>query len=108
MPELRDRYRAASAHAAPRALHAAAAASFAGPFDLVQRAHGVALYCAPDGIAGRLDGPGWTVWRAVELLPDRIRITDAASPHPLAPLPPTPPDISLGYGKLTQDPARSV
>ena len=103
-PESRERYRAASAHFVPRPADHCATVPV-GLFDLPHVARATCLHCAPDGIAGRLDGPGWRAWRVVELAAGAIRITDACAPGPLAPFSVAPPAITVGYGKRTQDPA---
>jgi hypothetical protein len=99
----RDLYRSAAAHNGPRPQAGAAAALPNGPFDLVRRARGRFLHVCPDGLAARLDGPGWMAWRVVELLSDRLRVTDAVTPGALVPQNPNPPTISIGYGKLAPD-----
>jgi hypothetical protein len=105
-PELRERYRSAAAHAVPRP-EGRSAVTPNGLFELRHVARATCLHCGPDGLAGRLDAPGWRAWRVVELLPGALRITDACTPGPLAPIPHDPPQITAGYGKRTPHPAYS-
>jgi Heparinase II/III N-terminus/Heparinase II/III-like protein len=106
-PEIRDRYRGVGAHFAPRPAGQRAVAP-EGLFALRHLARATCLHCGPAGLAGRLDGPGWRAWRVIEILPDRLRVTDACDPGPLAPVPTDPPPISEGYGKRTANPAYSL
>jgi hypothetical protein len=105
-PGIRERYRGAGAHFAPRPAGCSAVVP-AGLFELRHVARAVCLHCGPDGLAGRLDGPGWQAWRVVELLPGAVRITDACAPGPIATIPADPPAVTAGYGKITQSPAYS-
>jgi hypothetical protein len=105
-PEMRERYRSAAAHAVPRP-EGCSAVTPNGLFELRHVARAACLHCAGDGIAGRLDAPDWCAWRVVELLPGALRITDACTPGPLAPIPHHPPNITAGYGKRTPHPAYS-
>jgi hypothetical protein len=105
-PESRERYRSAAAHAAPRP-EGCSAVTPNGFFELRHVARATCLHCGPAGLAGRLDAPSWRAWRVVELLPGALRITDACTPGPLAPIPHDPPQITAGYGKRTPHPAYS-
>jgi hypothetical protein len=105
-PDKRAAYRSADAHFAPRPAGRPATTPV-GLFDLRHIARAVCLHCGTDGIAGRLDGPGWQAWRIIELIPGAVRITDACAPGPLASIPADPPAITAGYGKSTESPAYS-
>ena len=104
VPEIRERYRAAEAHFAPRPAGRTAAVP-AGLFALRHVARATCLHCGTGGLAGRLDAPDWKAWRVIELLPSAIRVTDACAPGPLAPISADPPRVTTGYGKLTKSPA---
>jgi Heparinase II/III N-terminus/Heparinase II/III-like protein len=106
-PEIRERYRTIGAHFAPRPTGQSATAPD-GLFGLRHRARATCLHCSAGGLAGRLDGPGWRAWRVIEVLSDRLRVTDACEPGPLAPVPADAPAISEGYGKRTANPAYSL
>jgi hypothetical protein len=106
-PAIRERYRAAEAHFVPRPAGRAAVAA-TDLFELRHTARAACLHCGIDGLAGRLDGPDWQAWRVVEVLRGVVRITDACSPGPLAPITLQPPLVTTGYGKLTQSPAHTL
>ncbi|MFN3399701.1 MAG: heparinase II/III family protein [Ferrovibrio sp.] len=105
-PRLREQYRSAEAHFAPRPAGQSAVMAD-GLFGLIQQARATCLHCSESGIAAVLDGGDWQVWRVVEMLPDRIRITDGSAPQPLAPVS-DPIRTSHGYGKRTEDLTRSL
>lgn len=104
-PEIRQRYRGADAHFVPRPA-ACAALIPDGLFGSRSQVKGRCLHCSATGIAAVIEGDGWQAYRIIELLDDRLRITDACTPGPLAQLC-GPIKISKGYGKLTEDTARS-
>ena len=106
-PDIRERYRGIDAHFAPRPAGRSAVTP-EGLFGLRHLARATCLHCSTAGLAGRLDGPDWRAWRVIEVLPGRLRITDACEPGPLAPVPADPPAISEGYGKRTANPAYSL
>jgi len=77
-PELRNAYRSALAHVGPNAEQPEDWAAAPGLFALGSLASpGIPLWFTKFGFAGAQKGPDYTIARMVELLTDRVRITDA-------------------------------
>jgi len=98
LPAIRERYRSASAHAAPRCADRSAAkpvSAFAMRFDAQARC----VHAGRDGIGAMLEGDGWKAFRAVLIESGRVLLLDGCMPGALAPLAPPLP-VARGYGKL--------
>jgi hypothetical protein len=96
VPALRDAYRAAAAHFAPRGGEAEPAPLDGGLFYLDQGNVGECLYFGPKGFAGVTRAWGEPVYRIVELREDRVVVTDAG--RTLLDAAYAPPPFSPGYG----------
>jgi hypothetical protein len=110
LPAERDRYRAASAHFAPRVAGHRSADLSAGLFAIsgLPRCRCVAF--GPRGFVGEIQGNGWGVRRVVAVRKDHVVVFDEALGGALAPLPEPRdlPPVCSGYGVKTGDPPRSV
>lgn len=102
-PELRNLYRSAEAHFAPRVVDQSAMRVIA-PFLVNHQARGYCQYFGSMGFSGRLEGGDWMVSRLVLIEPDRILIIDGSEGGDLAPLAEKQNEITVaaGYGKKTE------
>ena len=98
LAEMRDRYRSAPVHFAPRP-EGRSAATVTSPFAMRINAVARLVHCAPDAIAAVLEGPGWKAFRAVLIAPGRVMIVDGCTPGALVAGTPVP--VSEGYGRLS-------
>lgn len=107
-PRQRDLYRSAAAHFAPRPSGAAAVRFFA-PFGADHLARGICVAFGPSGMAARLEGPGWVVWRAVRVEAGRLIVHDGAPDRPLSAVSYEDGTVTVseGYGRQTARPVRS-
>ena len=97
-PALRDLYRGAAAHFAPRPARGTAAANMPALFLMQHRATARCVYFGPLGAGALLEGPGWRTYRVLRLARDKIVITDGCTNGPLSPLHRVP--MSRGYGRV--------
>ena len=109
-PAMRNAYRSAQAHDAPRVTNRSAADLTDVLFDLEPRANARLLALSGKGMAAELEGPDWRVLRAIVIEDGVVTISDASWGGQLAPLieAEKSPKISIGYGKKIDRPARSV
>jgi hypothetical protein len=99
-PELRNRYRSAAAHDAPRSPNWSVAASGEALFSLVQPYSAIRTCWRPDAVAGCIVSPHGRLSRLIRFRPDAVEILDAVFPGELTPLG----DSQLlcqGYGRKT-------
>lgn len=77
LPALRNQYRSVQAHFAPRAADGREPGRYGpGLFCLPDGTRAVCLHFGPDGFLGEHHGFGVPVTRRVEILADRLRVTD--------------------------------
>lgn len=102
-PALRNLYRSAEAHFAPRVVGRSAMRVIA-PFLVNHQARGHCQYFGSMGFSGCLEGTAWTVSRLVLVEADRILIIDGSEGGDLAPLAEKQNEITVaaGYGKKTE------
>ncbi len=99
--DMRNRYRHARAHFAPRPQNILSPVENAPLFELAQTAKGRCLYAGPAGIAAVLSDNDWTVMRTVHREADRLVILDGCLERPLAPASADWRDLKVaeGYGR---------
>jgi hypothetical protein len=100
LPERRNEYRSARAHAAPLVARGGEPGRLdLGLFRLDDRAFAKCLHFSNKGFAGSHSGFGAPVFRSVEVLDRAVRITDFSPTLELEKNPPPPP-FSPGYGRI--------
>ncbi len=109
LPERRNQFRATGAHFTPQVTGREQGSWTPGRFGLFHlgnEARAECLYFSPSSFVGMHHGLGKPVWRMVEVLAERIEITDMGSGITLSPM---EGPYSNGYGRLlNRHPAREV
>ena len=105
LPSRRNEYRSVRAHFAPRTADGREPGRLdRGLFSLLDQTQAACLFFGPEGFLGEHRGYGTPVRRRVEILPDRLRVTDSGEGLALlAPALPPPGEVSAvpfspGYG----------